>query len=94
MRGKPEQQLAMLSSVSTEDLIPKDHPIRRIRRVVDEVLAELDGEFDAMYSWIGRPSVPPEQLLPMQLRSEPQGDASEAGGRRRPITGAMSAKVR
>ena len=63
MRGKPEQQLAMLSSLSTEDFIPKDHPIRRIRTVVDEVLAEMDGEFDAMYSRIGRPSVPPEQLL-------------------------------
>jgi len=53
----------MLSSLSTEDLIPKDHPIRRIRKVVDEVLAEMDGEFDSMYSRIGRPSVPPEQLL-------------------------------
>jgi transposase len=63
MRGKPEQQLAMLTSLSTEDLIPKDHPIRRIRKVVDEVLVELDGDFEAMYSRIGRPSVPPEQLL-------------------------------
>jgi transposase len=63
MRGKPEQQLAMLTSLSTEDLIPEDHPIRRIRKVIDEVLVELDGEFDAMYSGIGRPSVPPEQLL-------------------------------
>jgi transposase len=63
VRGKPDQQLAMLSSLSTEDLIPADHPIRRIRRVVDEVLADLDGEFDAMYSRIGRPSIPPEQLL-------------------------------
>jgi transposase len=63
VRGKPEQQLAMLSSLSTEDLIPKDHPIRRIRRIVDGVLGELDGEFDAMYSRIGRPSIPPEQLL-------------------------------
>ena len=63
MRGKPDQQLAMLSSLSTEDLIPKDHPIRRIRRIVDEVLGELDGEFDAMYSRVGRPSIPPEQLL-------------------------------
>ena len=53
----------MLSSLSTEDLIPKDHPIRRIRKVIDEVLVELDGEFDAMYPGIGRPSVPPEQLL-------------------------------
>ena len=63
MRGKPKQQLAMLSSLSTEDLIPKDHPIRRIRKVIDEVLVELDGDLDAMYSRIGRPSVPPEQLL-------------------------------
>ena len=53
----------MLTSLSTEDLIPKGHPIRRIRKVVDDVLAEMDGEFDAMYSRIGRPSVPPEQLL-------------------------------
>lgn len=53
----------MLSSLSTEDLIPADHPIRRIRVVVDEVLAGLDGEFDAMYASSGRRSVPPEQLL-------------------------------
>lgn len=53
----------MLTSLSTEELIPKDHPIRRIRKIVDEVLVELDGEFDSMYSRIGRPSVPPEQLL-------------------------------
>jgi transposase len=63
VRGKPEQQLAMLSSLSTEDLIPKGHPIRKIRRLVEEVLADLDGELDAMYSRIGRPSIPPEQLL-------------------------------
>ena len=53
----------MLTSLSTEDLIPADHPIRKIRRLVDEVLVGLDGEFDAMYSRIGRPSIPPEQLL-------------------------------
>jgi transposase len=63
VRGKPEQQLAMLTSLSTEDLIPADHPIRRIRAVVEVVLADLDDEFEAMYSRIGRPSVPPEQLL-------------------------------
>ena len=63
MRGKPEQQLAMLTSLSTEDLIPIDHPIRRIRKVIDEVVVDMDGDLDAMYSRIGRPSVPPEQLL-------------------------------
>ena len=55
--------MAMLVSLSTEELIPRGHPIRRIRKVVDEVLAGMDGEFDAMYSRTGRPSVPPEQLL-------------------------------
>jgi len=53
----------MLTSLSTEDLIPIDHPIRRIRKVIDEVLVDMDGDLDAMYSRIGRPSVPPEQLL-------------------------------
>lgn len=63
MRGTPERQLAMLSSLSPEDLIPADHPIRRIRTVVDAVLAELDSEFASMYAQSGRPSVPPETLL-------------------------------
>ena len=63
MRGTPDRQLALLSSLSTEDLIPAGHPIRRIRVVVDEVLAGMDGSFDAMYSDSGRPSVPPEMLL-------------------------------
>jgi transposase len=53
----------MLTTLSPEDLIPADHPIRRIRKVVDDVLAELDGEFEGMYAASGRPSVPPEQLL-------------------------------
>ena len=53
----------MLTSLSTEELIPPDHPIRRIRTVVDSVLADLDGLFDGMYAAGGRSSVPPEALL-------------------------------
>ena len=63
MRGSSDPQLAMLSTLSTEDLIPVDHPIRRIRVVVDEVLGELDPVFDEMYATGGRRSVPPETLL-------------------------------
>lgn len=53
----------MLLSTSTDTLIPRDHPIRKVRAVVDTVLADLDDEFDAMYAASGRRSVPPETLL-------------------------------
>jgi len=67
MRGSVDDQLAMLSTLSTEDLIPGDHPIRRIKALADEVLAGLDGELGAMYPARGRPSVPPEVLLKASL---------------------------
>ncbi len=50
MRGSTDPQLAMLTSLSTEDLIPVDHPIRKIRVVVDTVLAELAPVFDETYA--------------------------------------------
>ena len=80
MRGAPDPQLAMLTSLSTEELIASDHPIRRIRVVVDAVLAEFDPVFDAMYASSGRSSVPPEVLLKSRvlmamysIRSDPSG---------------------
>src|SRR5215207_9058588 len=63
MRGEPDPQLAMLTTLSTEELIPAEHPIRKIRAVVDAVLADLDEVFDGMYASGGRASVPPETLL-------------------------------
>jgi transposase len=63
MRGSPDQQLAKLTSLSAEELIPADHPIRKIRTVVDTVLVDLDDTFEAMYASGGRRNVPPETLL-------------------------------
>ena len=42
---------------------PQDHPLRAIRVMVDQVLLELSPTFATLYSQVGRPSIPPEQLL-------------------------------
>ncbi len=63
MRGEREKQVTMLSLVTADDLVPKDHPIRQIKPMVDKSLTELSPEFAKMYSGTGRPSIPPEHLL-------------------------------
>jgi transposase len=63
MRGNDVQQQAMFSYLSPEARVPRDHPLRPIRDMVNQALAELSGEFQAMYSQEGRPSIPPEKLL-------------------------------
>ena len=63
MRGKRETQVTMLSLVTANDLVPEDHPIRRIKPMVDKALAELSPTFTGMYAEGGRPSIPPEHLL-------------------------------
>lgn len=63
MRGNDVQQQAMFSYLSPEARVPQDHPLRPIRDMVNQALAELSGEFQAMYSREGRPSIPPEKLL-------------------------------
>jgi len=57
----------MFSYVSAEERIPADHPIRGVRRLANEVLEGLAGEFARMYSGIGRPSIAPEKLLRAML---------------------------
>jgi transposase len=63
MRGDDRQPGSMFSYVSMEQRVPATHPLRSIRRLMDDVLREMSGEFDGLYSRIGRPSIPPERLL-------------------------------
>jgi transposase len=67
MRGHHHEPDSMFSYVSPEQRIPKDHPLRAIRALVDEVLADMSREFDRLYATTGRPSIPPERLLLAQL---------------------------
>ena len=63
MRGPDEQTYDMFSYLSPEGRVRLDHPLRAIRRMTDDVLKTLSPRFARMYSDIGRPSIPPEQLL-------------------------------
>ena len=67
MRGEDEQQGAVFSYVGLEQRVPKDHPLRAIRQMIDEALRGLNREFAALYARSGRPSIAPEKLLRAQL---------------------------
>jgi len=63
MRGDENQQPAMFSYVNLDQRVPTHHPLRAIRKMADQALAELSAHFDALYARRGRPSIPPEQLI-------------------------------
>ena len=67
MRGADQQQSHIFSYLSPEERVRKDHPLRAVRAMVDQVLKQLSRRFEAMYAKVGRPSIPPEQLLRAQL---------------------------
>lgn len=63
MRGEIKKQSELFSYVPIEYRIPKSHVLRKLRSMVDPILAKLSPDFDALYSQAGRPSIPPEYLL-------------------------------
>jgi transposase len=67
MRGGDERSGSLFSYVDLEARVGKSHPLRAIRSIVNEALSALAVEFSALYSPIGRPSIPPEKLLRAML---------------------------
>jgi len=67
MRGSDERTGSLFSFVDLEERVPHRHPLRKIRQIVNEALASLDGEFARLYSSEGRPSIAPERLLRASL---------------------------
>src|SRR5262245_64581047 len=63
MRGSDTTTGSLFSYVDVEARIPAGHPLRLIRRIVNDVLVSLDREFAALYEPTGRESIPPERLL-------------------------------
>ena len=67
MRGTDETSGSLFSYVDLEARVPARHPLRKIRQVVNDALASLDGEFAALYTDFGRPSIAPERLIRASL---------------------------
>ena len=67
MRGEDERSGSLFSYVDLEARVGRNHPLRTIRGIVNEGLSGLAVEFSALYSPMGRPSIPPEKLLGAML---------------------------
>jgi transposase len=63
VRGDAARQANILLALTPDQVVPADHPIRRIKPIVERALARLSARFDEMYAANGRPSIPPEHLL-------------------------------
>lgn len=59
MRGQDIPQTSLFSFVDMEARIPKGHPLRRIRPLIDRGLARLEPLLSTMYAKEGRPSIAP-----------------------------------
>ena len=67
MRATDRISGSLFSYIDIEDRIPARHPLRKVKRIVDEALASLDAEFDRLYAAEGRPSIAPERLMRASL---------------------------
>lgn len=77
MRGIFSDQGRLFSYISPEARVPANHPLRKIQKLVRDVLGELNRSLSRLYASEGRPSIPPEQLLSALLLQVFYGIRSE-----------------
>lgn len=63
MRGRVDRQQAMFVAFDVEQFVPADHPLRKVKRWADAVLAEMSRDFSKAYGHTGKPGIPPERLI-------------------------------
>src|SRR5437868_5508015 len=77
MRGAFVDQGRLFSYISPEARVPANHPLRKVRELVRDVLRELNRSLSKLYASEGRPSIAPEQLLSALLLQVFYGIRSE-----------------
>jgi hypothetical protein len=90
VRGGDNRTGELFSYVNREARARRDHPLRAARTIVNEALSALEREFVALYSPIGRPSIPPEKgdaVAGVLFDQQPVADqvAAVTGGRHQPV---------
>ena len=60
MRGTDAMQESLFTVAKLDDFVPEDHPLRGIRRLVNEALTEMNARFNEIYAPSGRDSNAPE----------------------------------
>jgi transposase len=68
MRGSEERTGSLFSFVDLEERVPRRHPLRKIRQIVNDALVALDADFSKLHASEGRPSIAPEKLAPRCCR--------------------------
>jgi len=63
MRGRFTDQGGLFSYIAPDKRVPANHPLRKVRELVRDVLSDLNRSLGRLYASEGRPSIPPEQLL-------------------------------
>jgi transposase len=67
MRGADISQPSLFITRTVEDFVPANHPLRALRKLIDEALRDLDAQFNRLYADEGRESVAPERLIRASL---------------------------
>ena len=77
MRGRFTDQGGLFSYIAPDKRVPANHPLRKVRELVRDVLSDLNRSLGRLYASEGRPSIPPEQLLSALLLEVFYGIRSE-----------------
>jgi len=63
MRREDPKNPSAFYFIDIEGMVPATHPLRKIRSMTDQALAEMKWDLDQLYQENGRPCIPPEMLL-------------------------------
>jgi hypothetical protein len=67
MRGRLDNQATMLVALTPDQLVPQDHPIRRIKLIVDAALTDMAPTFNRMYADVGLTRSHPRSVKGMSV---------------------------